>query len=197
MNKLILASGSPRRKEFLSYLGIPFSIVIPHADESVLKDEAPSELVKRLSRLKASAVAKEYPDSVVIAADTVVSLNSEILGKPKNREESFLMIKKLQGKTHTVYTGTTIQQNNKVKNFVCATYVTFAHLDDDLILTYVNSGEGDDKAGAYALQGIASMLIESVKGSVSTVIGLPICEVRECLKEFGIIPKTVDLKKQF
>lgn len=197
MNKLILASGSPRRKEFLSYLGIPFSIVIPHADESVLKDEAPSELVKRLSRLKASAVAKEYPDSVVIAADTVVSLNSEILGKPKNREESFLMIKKLQGKTHTVYTGTTIQQNNKVKNFVCATYVTFAHLEDDLILTYVNSGEGDDKAGAYALQGIASMLIESVKGSVSTVIGLPICEVRECLKEFGIIPKTVDLKKQF
>lgn len=197
MNKLILASGSPRRKEFLSYLGIPFSIVIPHADESVLKDEAPSELVKRLSRLKASAVAKEYPDSVVIAADTVVSLNSEILGKPKNREESFLMIKKLQGKTHTVYTGTTIQQNNKVKNFVCATYVTFAHLDDDLILTYVNSGEGDDKAGAYALQGMASMLIESVKGSVSTVIGLPICEVRECLKEFGIIPKTVDLKKQF
>ena len=197
MNKLILASGSPRRKEFLSYLGIPFSIVSPHADESVLKDEAPSELVKRLSRLKASAVAKEYPDSVVIAADTVVSLNSEILGKPKNREESFLMIKKLQGKTHTVYTGTTIQQNNKVKNFVCATYVTFAHLDDDLILTYVNSGEGDDKAGAYALQGMASMLIESVKGSVSTVIGLPICEVRECLKEFGIIPKTVDLKKQF
>ena len=197
MNKLILASGSPRRKEFLSYLGIPFSIVIPHVDESVLKDEAPSELVKRLSRLKASAVAKEYPDSVVIAADTVVSLNSEILGKPKNREESFLMIKKLQGKTHTVYTGTTIQQNNKVKNFVCATYVTFAHLDDDLILTYVNSGEGDDKAGAYALQGMASMLIESVKGSVSTVIGLPICEVRECLKEFGIIPKTVDLKKQF
>ena len=197
MNKLILASGSPRRKEFLSYLGIPFSIVIPHADESVLKDEAPSELVKRLSRLKASAVAKEYPDSVVIVADTVVSLNSEILGKPKNREESFLMIKKLQGKTHTVYTGTTIQQNNKVKNFVCATYVTFAHLEDDLILTYVNSGEGDDKAGAYALQGIASMLIESVKGSVSTVIGLPICEVRECLKEFGIIPKTVDLKKQF
>ena len=87
MNKLILASGSPRRKEFLSYLGIPFSIVIPHADESVLKDEAPSELVKRLSRLKASAVAKEYPDSVVIAADTVVSLNSEILGKPKNRED--------------------------------------------------------------------------------------------------------------
>lgn len=197
MNKLILASGSPRRKEFLSYLGIPFSIVIPHVDESVLKEEAPSELVKRLSRLKASAVAKEYPDSVVIAADTVVSLNSEILGKPKNREESFLMIKKLQGKTHTVYTGTTIQQNNKVKNFVCATYVTFAHLDDDLILTYVNSGEGDDKAGAYALQGMASMLIESVKGSVSTVIGLPICEVRECLKEFGIIPKTVDLKKQF
>ncbi len=197
MNKLILASGSPRRKEFLSYLGIPFSIVIPHVDESVLKDEAPSELVKRLSRLKASAVTKEYPDSVVIAADTVVSLNSEILGKPKNREESFLMIKKLQGKTHTVYTGTTIQQNNKVKNFVCATYVTFAHLDDDLILTYVNSGEGDDKAGAYALQGMASMLIESVKGSVSTVIGLPICEVRECLKEFGIIPKTVDLKKQF
>ena len=91
MNKLILASGSPRRKEFLSYLGIPFSVVIPHADESVIKDEIPSELVKRLSKLKASIVAKEYPDAAVIAADTVVSLNSEILGKPKNRDEAFLM----------------------------------------------------------------------------------------------------------
>lgn len=118
MNKLILASGSPRRKEFLSYLGVPFSVVIPHADESVIKDEIPSELVKRLSKLKASIVAKEYPDAAVIAADTVVSLNSEILGKPKNRDEAFLMIKKLQGKTHTVYTGTTIQQNDIVKNFV-------------------------------------------------------------------------------
>ena len=186
MNKLILASGSPRRKEFLSYLGIPFSVVIPHADESVIKDEIPSELVKRLSKLKASIVAKEYPDATVIAADTVVSLNSEILGKPKNRDEAFLMIKKLQGKTHTVYTGTTIQQNDIFRNFVCATEVTFSQLDDELIWTYVNSGEGDDKAGAYALQGIASMLIEKVKGSVSTVIGLPICEVRECLKEFGI-----------
>lgn len=99
--------------------------MIPHADESVIKDEIPSELVKRLSKLKASIVAKEYPDATVIAADTVVSLNSEILGKPKNRDEAFLMIKKLQGKTHTVYTGTTIQQNDIFRNFVCATEVTF------------------------------------------------------------------------
>ena len=100
------------------------------------------------------------------------------------------MIKMLQGDTHEVYTGCTILKGDRISNFAVSTKVTFASLDDELIRTYVNSGESRDKAGSYALQGIAAMLIQKVDGSVSTVVGLPICEVREVLKEFGVKPET-------
>lgn len=194
MKNIILASGSPRRREYLSYLGLPFSIEVPDIDETPLKGETPYDLVFRLSKLKAQAISTKHTNDIIIAADTVVALGNTILGKPLNRNDAFNMIKLLQGKTHEVYTGTTLQKGSEVKSFVKVTKVTFDSLDDDLIRTYVASGESDDKSGSYALQGIASTLISKVEGSVSTVVGLPINEVRIALREFGIEPKTAKVQ---
>lgn len=186
MTKLILASGSPRRREFISYLGIDFDVEIPDIDESPLKDESPSDLVLRLSKLKSDFISKKHTDAVVVAADTVVCFNGMILGKPSSRDDAFKMIKKLQGQTHTVYTGLTVQKGSVLKSKVISTDVTFDPMDDELIRNYVASGECDDKAGAYGIQGIASLFISEVKGSVSSVIGLPINEVVMFLRDFGI-----------
>ena len=186
MNKLILASGSPRRKEFISYLGIEFDVEIPNIDESPIQGETPSELVLRLSRLKANYISQKHGDTVVIAADTVVCFDDKILGKPSSREDAFNMIKMLQGQTHIVYTGVTVQKGNLIRSKVVSTEVTFDSLDDGFIRNYVASGECDDKAGAYAIQGIASVFISHVKGSVSSVVGLPINEVVKFLREFGV-----------
>ncbi len=186
MTKLILASGSPRRKEFMSYLGVPFDVEIPNIDESPVKGETPSELVLRLSRLKADYISQKHNDTVVVAADTVVCFNGMILGKPASREDAFKMIKMLQGQTHTVYTGVTVQKGSLVRSRVVSTEVRFDPLDDDFISNYVASGECDDKAGAYAIQGIASLFISEVKGSVSAVVGLPVNEVVKFLREFGL-----------
>ena len=189
MTKLILASASPRRKQYLSYLGTDFEVIVPNVDESKIDAEKPSDLVLRLSKLKAQAVSLNHPQDIVIAADTVVAFEDTILGTPKDRADAFNMIKLLQGKDHFVYTGTTIIQGTKIKSFVKGTKVTFSKMDDELIRSYVATGECDDKAGSYALQGIASMYIEKVEGSVSTVVGLPINEVRIALEEFGIRPQ--------
>lgn len=186
MTKLILASGSPRRKEFISHLGIDFDVEIPNIDESPVQGETPSELVLRLSRLKADFISQKHSDSVVVAADTVVCFNGMILGKPSSREDAFNMIKMLQGQTHTVYTGVTVQKGNLKRSKVVSTEVTFDSMDDEFIRNYVSSGECDDKAGAYAIQGMASMFISQVKGSVSSVVGLPINEVVKYLREFGL-----------
>lgn len=190
--RIVLASASPRRKQYLSYLGLPFEVVVPDVDESTVDGESPQQLVMRLSKLKAKAVSQRLSDSeaVIIAADTVVTYKGQVLGKPQNDDDAFNMIKMLQGDTHEVYTGCTILKGDRISNFAVSTKVTFASLDDELIRTYVNSGESRDKAGSYALQGIAAMLIQKVEGSVSTVVGLPICEVREVLKEFGVKPET-------
>lgn len=186
MTKLILASGSPRRKEFMSYLGIPFDVEIPNIDESPMKGETPSELVLRLSRLKADYISQKHDDTVVVAADTVVCFNGMILGKPSSREDAFKMIKMLQGQNHTVYTGVTVQKGSLVRSRVVSTEVRFDPLDDVFIRNYVASGECDDKAGAYAIQGIASLFISEVKGSVSSVVGLPVNEVVKFIREFGL-----------
>lgn len=190
--RIVLASASPRRKQYLSYLGLPFEVVVPDVDESTVDGETPQQLVMRLSKLKAKAVSQRLSDNeaVIIAADTVVAYKGQVLGKPQNDDDAFNMIKMLQGDTHEVYTGCTILKGDRISNFAVSTKVTFASLDDELIRTYVNSGESRDKAGSYALQGIAAMLIQKVEGSVSTVVGLPICEVREVLKEFGVKPET-------
>lgn len=189
--QLILASGSPRRAHFMRLLNLPFTIMEPDVDERMLKGETPRELVLRLAMLKAAHIAASHPDKLVLAADTVVALGNKVFGKPQDRHDAFLMIKELQGKTHQVYTGVALRLGSTYRNFAECTYVTFASLTDDLIQAYVDTGESDDKSGSYAVQGIASLFVTKVEGSVSSVVGLPVCQVREALAEFGIIPHSL------
>lgn len=190
--QLILASGSPRRAHFMRLLNLPFSIMEPDVDETILRGENPKDLVLRLSMLKASHIASTHPDKIVLAADTVVALGNRIFGKPRDRHDAFLMIRELQGKTHQVYTGVAIRLGRSYQNFAECTHVTFAPLTDELIQAYVDTGESDDKSGSYAVQGIASIFVTKVEGSVSSVVGLPISQVREALQRFGIFPHTLN-----
>lgn len=188
---LILASSSPRRRDFMSKMGLSFEIKKPDADESVLVGENPQDYVKRIARDKAMIIAELNPHDIVLAADTVVVMGKEILGKPLNRDDAKRILRTLSGKTHEVMTAVCIMKNGEMRELFEVTKVTFAKLDEELIDIYVASGESDDKSGAYAVQGIGAMFIEKVEGSVSSVVGLPICQVREVLKDFGLMPRTV------
>ena len=191
MYDLILASSSPRRRDFLNNMGLTFTIVSPEIDESPFDGEKPYDLVARLAHNKAFAVFTNYPKNVVLAADTIVVCGNEILGKPQDRDDALKMILKLSGKTHQVYTAVCIVGPQGKEEFVTVTDVTFSSFDEKLARIYVDSGESDDKSGSYALQGIAAMLIEKVNGSVSSVVGLPACQTREALERFSIFPRTV------
>ncbi len=189
MPNLILASGSPRRSKFFSMLGIDFSIIIPNIDETPLAGELPKDLVSRLSYQKACSVAKDNYGSIVVAADTVIDLDGKILGKPGNREESIQMLKMLSGRSHLVYTGVAVVFQDKTRKIIEETKITFAPVSNELASFYADTEEGLDKAGGYAIQGIASMFIEKIEGSLSSVIGLPFSQVMNILMEFGIRPE--------
>jgi septum formation protein len=173
--KIILASGSPRRKELLSGLGYQFDVIIPSLDESLLPGENPSGHVLRLSLAKARAIAMEHSDDIVIGADTIVVLGDKILGKPASPEEAVSMLKLLSGKPHVVYTGLSlvILNDNIIKSDYDATKVVFNHLEESAIEKYVASGEPLDKAGAYGIQGMGSFLVNHYEGEFDTVIGFP------------------------
>lgn len=196
MQQLILASGSPRRRDFLKNMGISFVVQSPDVDETALENESPGDLVMRLSKLKALSVGAQHPQEVVLSADTVVVIDNEILGKPRDRADAKAMIKKLSGRTHEVYTAVCVCQGERCEQIMEVTKVTFATLSDELVDLYVASGECDDKSGSYAVQGIAAMLIEKVEGSVSSVVGLPACQTRELLHKFGINPGPVSVAGQ-
>lgn len=192
--ELILASSSPRRRDFLNKMGVAFTIIKPDVDESVLVGEEPYEYVTRMAHEKAEVVSELYPEQVVLAADTVVVVQGEILGKPTDREDAKRILRLLSGRTHEVLTAVSVmcEKAQKIRELMVSTRVTFSPLDEELIDTYVSSGECDDKSGAYAVQGVGSMFIEKVEGSVSSVVGLPICQVRQILSEFGIKPRVVE-----
>jgi len=185
--KLILASGSPRRKELLSWAGLSFEILISDVDETPIKNESPSKMVRRLSCEKAVAVATQLlnkPDkTMIIAADTtVVSPRGKILGKPRELKEAFKMISELQGKTHRVLTGYSLVKVQKGKihkivSKVVSTSVTMRPLSVAERNFYLSQGESMDKAGAYAAQGFGMVLIEKIRGSYTNVVGLPMNEV--------------------
>ena len=185
--KLILASGSPRRKELLSWAGISFEIIISDVDETLIKNESPSKMVRRLSREKAEAVGAQLLSStvkaIIIAADTtVVSPRGKILGKPSDLKEAFKMISELQGKTHQVLTGYSLVKikNGKIQETiskVVKTSVTMRPLSVSERNFYLSQGESMDKAGAYAAQGFGMVLIEKIRGSYTNVVGLPMNEV--------------------
>lgn len=188
---LILASSSPRRKDFITKLGLSFEIIKPDADETVLVGENAQDYVKRMANEKANIVAALHSDEVVLAADTIVVCDNRILGKPSNREDAKNILRLLSGRTHEVMTAVCIIKGDEEIEIFETTKVTFSTLSEELIDTYVASGECDDKSGAYAVQGIGAMLIEKVEGSVSSVVGLPICQVRCALEKFGLKARTV------
>lgn len=184
--RIILASGSPRRKELLNSLGINFTVYKPEADESHSENEDPEKLCARLSRIKAEAGAEKFGDAVIIAADTIVVIDGKILGKPIDREDAVRMLKMLQGRTHEVLTGLSVCANGKILTHVEHTRVKFRTLSDAEINAYAMTGECDDKAGAYAVQGVGSLLIERIEGDYFNVVGLPVCQLGIMLHEFGI-----------
>lgn len=185
---IILASGSPRRRELLEQIGVKhYRIVSPDVDEHVEGHPAPEELVEFLSRRKAEAVgAKAGPDALVIAADTVVALDGAILGKPHSREEAAAMLAALSGREHAVYTGLTVLRGERTVTGHERTAVTFRTLTGTEIDRYAATGEPMDKAGAYGIQGVGALLITGIEGDYFNVMGLPVCRLGRVLAEFGV-----------
>jgi septum formation protein len=179
--RTILASVSPRRREFLESLGLHFETASPQIDESRAEAEPPQHYVERLAKQKAQACAQ--PDAICIAADTAVVVEGEVLGKPRDRADTLRMLKLLSGSWHEVITAVCV--GDKVRTV--RTRVKMAVLSEAQLSWLVNSGEGDDKAGAYALQGLAGAFIERVEGSVSSVVGLPLWETLQLLAEAGAV----------
>ncbi len=184
MEKLVLASQSPRRCELLNRTGIPFETDAPDVDESC--DLPAGEAVRILSLRKAHAAAKVHPGRFILAADTLVSYQDAALGKPADEQEAVRMLHMLSGNTHQVYTAVTvISPDGTVYTDADRTDVTFTAVDDAEILDYVRSGEPMDKAGAYALQGRAGLWVTHIDGSDTSVIGLPLYLVRSLLLHAG------------
>ena len=189
VNRLILASKSPRRYELLKQVGLDFEVIPSGVLEDFLKTESPREHVLRLAEAKAREVANKYPDRWVVAADTIVYINGSILGKPKSREEAAEMLRRLSGREHRVLTGFSVcylEKRNNDKEAV-QTMVRMKPLTPVEIEWYVHTGEPLDKAGGYAIQGIGSFMIESIQGSYTNVVGLPICELIQMLNRLGAI----------
>ena len=184
---IILASQSPRRKQLMQEeISSCFTIIIPEIDESLsFKNFSNVEdIVKDISKRKCLKIADEHPSDLVIAADTVVVIDSKIIGKPKDEEDAFRMLRMLSGKTHYVYTGYAIHQDNKMINKVAITEVTFNDLSDELILDYIKTGSPLDKAGAYGYQDNKDFaLVKKISGSKTNVIGFPTEVIKEDLKK--------------
>ena len=180
--KIILASGSPRRQELLTSIGLKFEIYRPDVDETRLVGEAPVEYCRRLAGLKAETGAREFPDSLIIAADTIVFVDGEILGKPSDREDALRMLRLLSGREHEVITGLAVWKSRVLTVKDVHTLVKFRELEESEILEYYGAGESDDKAGAYAVQGRGALLIEGIKGDYFNVVGLPLCTLGKILR---------------
>jgi septum formation protein len=186
--KLILASASPRRAEILRSAGVQFSVLSSAVDETPIPAESPQDLVRRLAFAKAELVAaRALGPAIVIAADTVVVLEGAILGKPRTSEDARQMLEKLSGRTHSVLTGVALIRLPDVerREFIETTQVHFAGISGDEIVKYLASGEAFDKAGAYAIQGLAGRFIPRIDGCYFNVVGLPLARLCKELGELG------------
>ncbi|RPJ01214.1 MAG: septum formation protein Maf [Deltaproteobacteria bacterium] len=188
-NRLVLASESPRRSEMLRNLGFDFDVIPSGVKEHPLQEEIPREHVIRLAEAKAMEIGKRFPDRWVIAADTIVLINGSILGKPENEEEALEMLSGLSGREHLVWTGFSVQHLGKGKggHEAVRTAVRVKPLLPAEMKWYVHTGEPFDKAGGYAIQGIGSFMIESIQGSYTNVVGLPLCELIQMLTRLEAI----------
>ena len=183
---ILLASSSPRRVSLLEQMGLNFDVMSPDVDESLLPDEAPHAYVERLSRAKAAAGLAQGSNQVVIAADTIVTLDGLILGKPAEADDGKAMLLALSGRSHRVLTGLTVANQKEAKSQVVVSDVWFRAISEQEATAYWQTGEPRDKAGGYGLQGIGSIFIQKVEGSPSAVIGLPVEETEALLRYFGV-----------
>jgi septum formation protein len=188
---IYLASRSPRRAELLQQMGVEFQVLPSDIDESVTAGESPDAYVKRLARSKAAAglaymTSQGMPPHPVLAADTTVAVKGNILGKPEDDADAYAMLKSLSGGWHEVHTALAVAFKEKIEVALSTTRVEIALLEDDVIQAYIASGEPRDKAGAYGIQGPAGAFIKRIEGSYSGVMGLPVYETAQLLKNAGI-----------
>ena len=183
---LVLASGSPRRAELLNQLGLDFTVVATEADEVAFSEElTPAEIVVHNARAKARTVVVSA-DQTVIAADTIVVIGNKILGKPVDAVDATRMLRLLSGRTHAVVTAICLRSGERETVEVVETLVTFAELTDELIVSYVATGEPLDKAGAYGIQGRGAVLVERIEGDYFNVVGLPLSRLAQMLRELDV-----------
>ncbi|WP_223591157.1 Maf family protein [Neobacillus bataviensis] len=185
MQNLILASSSPRRKELLETLQLKFAISSSEVDESFDPSLSPEEVVMELAERKAMVIFKENPDSFVIGSDTIVVADNRILGKPADEAEAISMLQSLSGRKHEVFTGVSILSPTSSTRFYEKTEVWFWELTDEEIRSYVKSGEPLDKAGAYGIQQLGSMLVKKIHGDYFAVVGLPVARTVRELQRLG------------
>lgn len=182
--QLILASQSPRRKELMKLLHVPFSIQVADIDETMDITKEPRDEVARVGRAKAQAICCD-PEDVVVAADTIVVCDGCVLGKPHDRQEAFQMLRLLSGRTHNVMTGLTVLRNGICTSCTEITQVHFRELTDAEIYRYIATGEPMDKAGSYGIQGEAAVFVDWISGDYYNVIGLPVCRLQQMLKQIA------------
>ena len=185
--EIILASGSPRRRELLGLCCPDFRVEVSGADERVDEVLSPEELVARLAEKKAAEVAVRFPEAVVIGSDTVVELDGEILGKPHDPDEAVSMLRRLSGREHRVHTAVQILSPLGNRSLVSTAEVSFAPMTAREIDWYVSTGEPMDKAGAYGIQGYACRYITGIRGDYYTVMGLPVQQLYCALRDLGIL----------
>jgi septum formation protein len=183
---VILASASPRRRELLDLIGIAHEVRPADIDETALPAEAPIPHAERLARAKAHALAEGHPDIVVIAADTIVVVDGDILGKPRDEAHAAQMLRRLAGREHTVYTAIAVARGSQTESAVEAVRVTFRALTDDEIAAYIATREPMDKAGAYGIQGYGATIVERVEGDYFSVMGLGLRRLVELLERVGV-----------
>lgn len=184
--RVILASQSPRRRELLRLIGIAHEVAPADLDESALPEEAPAAHAERLAREKALTIARRSPDAVTIGADTIVVIDGQILGKPRDREDARRMLALLSGRTHTVYTAVAVARGEELVSSVEDVAVTFRPLDAKDILAYIDTGEPLDKAGAYGIQGFGATIVERIDGDYFAVMGLAIVRLVRLLERVGM-----------
>ena len=189
--QLILASNSPRRRQLLTLTGWNFTISAANVDESLSPNESPTDYVLRLAETKARAIAAGL-DQIVLAADTTVVDGSDILGKPKDRDEAIAMLRRLRGHTHQVYTGIALfcVKDGLLLRDLCVTDVPMRNYSDDEINAYVQTGDPLDKAGAYAIQHPEFKPVAQIDGCFASVMGLPVCHVIRLMRQMDLQPNT-------
>ncbi|HEY6514642.1 MAG TPA: Maf family protein [Steroidobacteraceae bacterium] len=183
---ICLASMSPRRRELLAQIGVPHTVVAPHVDESPLRDEAPADYVARLARLKAVTVRQRGEALPVLAADTTVVLEGSVYGKPAGRADGLAMLESLAGRTHQVLTAVALATEQGIALRVNCSSVRFRNIERQEMEAYWDTGEPHDKAGGYAIQGHGAVFVTALSGSFSGVMGLPLFETAELLRDAGI-----------